>query len=114
MHWHWFTTINRLKVRQSPCSIMLLAARAVLLIMADLRDAHPVMHSHRTSTTKQIQGNKLAYLCLGQGLDVLLRLLTVDEREVAVRGGPQGLDDQLELVNVVLARKQRLPLQQFC
>ena len=52
----------------------------------------------------------LAHLCLGQGLDVLLRLLTVDEGEVTVRGGPQGLDDQLELVNVVLAREQRLPL----
>ena len=56
----------------------------------------------------------MAYLCFGQCLDVLLCLLTVDEGKVAVRGRAQGLDDQLELVYVVLAWKQWLPLQQLC
>ncbi len=56
----------------------------------------------------------LADLSLGKRLDVLLGLLTVDEGQVSVRGGAQGLDDQLELINVILAREQRLPLQQLC
>ena len=56
----------------------------------------------------------LADLSLRKRLDVLLGLLTVDEGQVSVRGGAQGLDDQLKLVNVVLAREQWLPLQQFC
>lgn len=56
----------------------------------------------------------LADLSLGKRLDVLLGLLTVDEGQVSVRGGAQGLDDQLELVNVVLTGEQGLPLQQLC
>jgi len=55
----------------------------------------------------------LADLSLGKRLDVLLGLLTVDEGQVSIRGGAQGLDDQLELVNVVLAGEQWLPLQQL-
>ncbi len=56
----------------------------------------------------------LTDLSLRKRLDVLLGLLTVDEGQVSVRGGAQGLDDQLELINVVLAREQWLSLQQFC
>jgi len=56
----------------------------------------------------------LADLSLRKRLDVLLGLLTIDEGQVSVRGGAQGLDDQLELVNVVLAREQWLSLQQLC
>lgn len=56
----------------------------------------------------------LADLSLGKRLDVLLGLLTVDEGQVSIRGGAQSLDDQLELINVILAREQRLPLQQLC
>jgi len=56
----------------------------------------------------------LTNLSLRKRLDVLLGLLTVDEGQVSVRGGAQGLDDQLELINVVLAREQWLSLQQLC
>lgn len=60
---------------------------------------------HRTNST---------HLSLWQCLDILLCLLAVDKGQVAVRGRPQCLDDQLELIYVVLARKQGLALQQFC
>ena len=55
----------------------------------------------------------LADLSLRKRLYVLLGLLTVDKGQVSVRRGAQGLDDQLELVNVVLAGEQWLPLQQL-
>ena len=53
-------------------------------------------------------------MCSWQCLDVLPRLATADEGEVLLCRRAQRLNDQLQLVNVVLPRKQRFPLKELC
>lgn len=55
----------------------------------------------------------LAHLCIGKRLDVGARLAAADELEVVIAGGAQHLNDELELVDVVFAWEQRLPVQQL-
>ncbi len=53
------------------------------------------------------------HLGIRERLNVGAGLAAADEDEVGVAGGTQHLDDELELVDVVLAREQRLPVQQL-
>ena len=55
-----------------------------------------------------------AHLRVRQGLDVGAGLGAGDEVQVGLGGGAEHLDDELELVDVVLAWEQRLAVQQLC
>ena len=59
-------------------------------------------------------GGSWGHLCIGQRFDVCARPGAADEDQVSIAGGAQHLDDEAQLVDVVLAREQRLPVQQLC
>jgi hypothetical protein len=54
-----------------------------------------------------------ADLHTGKGFDEGTPLGDADELQVFIRGRAQGLDDELQLMDVVFAREERLPVQQL-
>ena len=55
-----------------------------------------------------------AYLHSRQSLDEGTPLGDADELQILITRRSQGLDDELQLVDVVLAREERLSIEQLC
>ena len=72
-----------------------------------------VFRSSRAAVVQEYQEVCKACLYSGQSLDEGTPLGDADELQILITRRSQGLDDELELVDIVLAREERLSVEQL-